>query len=93
VNDAWALNGNKQNVYVTFDYYDLGTGTLGLNYDAVGNQWAYVAGPALTNTGGWKQYTFHVTNAYFGNRENGGADFRICGVAAEWGLDTVCVYQ
>lgn len=93
VSDAWAYQGSKQNVYITFDYYDLGSGTLGLNYDAVGNQWKYVAGPALTNTGGWKQYTFNVTDAYFGNRENYGADFRICGIWGEWGVDTVCVYQ
>jgi hypothetical protein len=93
VADNYAYQGNKQNIYITFDYYDLGSGTIGLNYDAVGNQWKYVAGPALTNTGGWKQYTFHVTDAYFGNRENGGADFRICGIWGEWGLDTVCVYQ
>jgi len=93
VADAWAYQGSKQNVYITVDYYDVGSWTLGLNYDAVGQVWKYVAGPALTNTGTWKQYTFHVTDAYFGNRENYGADFRICGTSGEWGLDTVCVYQ
>ena len=25
----------------------------------------------------WKFHTWHVTNAYFGNRQNGASDFRI----------------
>src|SRR6185295_11294659 len=32
---------------------------------------------ALTGSGGWKTKVFHVTDAYFGNRQNAGADFRI----------------
>ena len=34
---------------------------------------------ALTGTGAWRQHTFHVTDAYFGNRQNYGSDFRISG--------------
>jgi hypothetical protein len=93
VSDAWAYQGSKQDAYITFDYYDLGSGTLGLDYDSTSSSYQHVSGPALTSTGGFKQYTFHVTNAYFGNRENGGADFRITGISGEWGVDTVCVYQ
>ena len=32
---------------------------------------------ALGASAGWKQFTFHVTDGYFGNRQIGGADFRI----------------
>jgi len=94
VSNSWAYQGNKQNVYITCDYYDHGTSTLGLDYDSTSSSYQHVAGPTLTNTNTWKQYTFHVTNAYFGNRENNGADFRftISG-QQEWGIDTVCVYQ
>jgi len=31
----------------------------------------------MTNTNTWKTHAFHVTDAYFGNRQNAGADFRI----------------
>jgi hypothetical protein len=31
----------------------------------------------LTGSSTWKQQVFHVTDAYFGNRQNAGADFRI----------------
>jgi len=32
---------------------------------------------ALTGSNTWKEKVFHVTDAYFGNRQNAGADFRI----------------
>ena len=32
---------------------------------------------ALSGSNTWKRKAFHVTDAYFGNRQNAGADFRI----------------
>jgi hypothetical protein len=94
VTDIYAYNGNKPDIYITCDYYDIGTATLGLDYDSTSSAYQHVNGPTLTNTQTWKSYTFHVTNAYFGNRENGGADFRFTiSSQQEWGIDTVVVYQ
>jgi hypothetical protein len=95
VADAYAFQGSKPNLYVTIDYYDLGTGTIGLNYDATASMWTTQEGPTLTNSLTWKSYTFHLSDAYFGNRENYGADFRIYGPGggAEFAIDTVSVYS
>jgi hypothetical protein len=62
---------------VTIDYYDSGTGTLMLQYDAASA--VYKNGPTiqLTNTNTWQQETLQVSDAYFGNRQNGGGDFRV----------------
>ncbi len=93
--DAWAFQGSKPDVYVTMEYYDGGTGTLTLQYDAVGADFAFFykngGGVALTGTDTWKTYTWHVTDAYFGNRQNGGADFRVGSVGNTFYIDTVCV--
>jgi hypothetical protein len=68
---------------VVVDYYDTGTGSLGLQYDSdtTGTNLAakYKDGGsvALTGSNTWKEKVFHVTDAYFGNQQNAGADFRI----------------
>lgn len=79
VSDSWAYQGNQQRVNITISYYDSGTTSLELNYDAMSQ--AYKSGGAvtLTNTNTWKQHTYQVSDAYFGNRENSGSDFRISG--------------
>jgi len=78
VNDCWSYQGNKPNVYIMIDYYDTGTGSLELQYDSISGIYTTGGSVALTGTDTWKQYAFYVTNAYFGNRQNDGADFRIC---------------
>ncbi|UCD27319.1 MAG: hypothetical protein JSV03_09305 [Planctomycetota bacterium] len=84
VTDEFAYNGNRPNTDITIDYYDTGSGNLDLQYDSSDPNW--LPNPAykqssdsitLTGTNTWKQHTFHVTDAYFGNRQNGGSDFRI----------------
>jgi hypothetical protein len=78
VSDDFAYQGSGPDVYITIDYFDIGSGTLELQYDA---DTAYKSGGSITLTGSstWKRQTFHVTDAYFGNRQDGGADFRIFG--------------
>ncbi|MDO8587570.1 MAG: carbohydrate-binding protein [Armatimonadota bacterium] len=94
VSDSYAYNGNRPSLSITFDYYDIGVNRLDLQYDSTTNAYQVVTGPTLTNTLTWKSYTFTVNDAYFGNRQNGGADFRIAvSGQQEWGVDTVCVYQ
>ncbi len=76
--DGFAYQGNRPSVTVTFDYHDGGTGVVTLEYDSLSNGAYQNAGSvALAGKDTWKQYTFNLTDAYFGNRQNGGADFRI----------------
>src|SRR5262249_40404752 len=81
VNDSYAFNGNNEDQYITVDYYDSGTGLLLLQYDAVDSVTGgpYKDGPSvnLTNTNTWKSVTWVIHDAWFGNRQNNGADFRI----------------
>jgi len=72
---------------------DSGTGTgpdgygyIGLQYDSLDatagptGDGSYKSGGLvyLTGTNTWKQHTYHVADAKFANRENGGSDFRLC---------------
>jgi len=96
VSDLFAFQGNVSNLYVAMDYFDTGTGSLGLEYDSnTGNTLPsfYKNGGSVTLTGSntWKQKVFHITDAYFGNRENVGADFRISKANSFFYLDTVRV--
>ncbi len=69
-------------VAITIDYFDAGRGTLRLQYDSrAGGSVAarYKDGGAipLEDSGSWRRHTFHLSDAFFGNRENAGGDFRI----------------
>jgi len=77
VADSWAFQGTRPQLAITIIYYDGGTGYLELQYDSTANPYKSGGIVNLTNTNTWKQFTFNVSDAYFGNRENGGADFRI----------------
>ena len=82
VSDAFAFASSRPDLYVVMDYFDAGTGSLALHYDSDTGDTL----PAFYKDGGsvalrgsnkWKQKTFHLADAYFGNRQNAGADFRI----------------
>ena len=77
VSDSFAFRGNNPDVDITVRYYDTGTGSLELQYDAAESPYKSGGSVALTATNTWKTHTFQVTDAYFGNRQNSGADFRI----------------
>ncbi len=95
VSDSWAFQGSKPNVYISVEYYDSGTHTLSLQYDAIGADFAYYykegGSVTLTNTNTWKSRIFHVTDAWFGNRQNAGADFRIGSVGNRFYLNRVAL--
>ncbi|UCD28418.1 MAG: DUF5060 domain-containing protein [Planctomycetota bacterium] len=75
---SYAYQGSRSEVYIMVDYFDTGTGALTMEYDAVGGDAYKNSGSViLGNTNAWKQHTYIITDAYFGNRQNGGADFRI----------------
>jgi hypothetical protein len=90
VDDALVFEGSLQTLTVAFDYFDSGTGDLHLDYDGTSSEWTTVPGVTLTDTNTWKRCNINLTDAYFGNRENGGADFRIAkGGGGHFYLDKV----
>lgn len=92
VADTYAYQGSKPFLDITVEYYDTGTGYLALNYDSLSSAWTDGSSVTLTNSNTWKTATFHVGDAYFGNRENYGADFRIArGNGVPFYIDTVTV--
>lgn len=80
VADAF-LHAAASEVWVTVEYFDGGTDTWQLQYDGTGG--AYIDAPAvsLQNTKQWKRASFRLTDAYFGGRQNGGADLRLSDAA------------
>ncbi len=77
-NNYWyqSNGGIDTNAYIDVTYLDNGSGTWNLDYDSISNAYAPLS-CAMTNTGKWLTKTFAITGAYFGNRENNLADFRI----------------
>ncbi len=81
VEDSLIFSGSSPEIWLTVDYYDTSaTGIIELQYDSPGStlsNWYQSAGSiSVSNTRKWKSKTFHLNDAYFGNRENGGSDFR-----------------
>jgi hypothetical protein len=77
IDDSVAVTGDYATTF-TVAYYDSGTGTVSLNYDAGTADPNEVAGTiTLTGTDTWKTATFTVSGAYFGGDENTGADFSL----------------
>jgi hypothetical protein len=84
VDDSFAFPGGQPELSITIDYFDSGTGTLTLQYDsdtgdALPAFYKHGGNIHLTGTNTWKQHTFQLNDAYFGNRQNQDADFRIFG--------------
>lgn len=70
--------GGINDVYVTVEYYDLGTGTIGLLYDAP-DKVGKLAGEIMRrDTRTWRNHTFRLQDAIFANRNgNIQGDFRL----------------
>lgn len=90
VSNGYAFNGSRPDVYITVEYFDNGTDWLILQYDSIAD------GPAKepssptpyifsrTNTNTWRTFTWHVMDAYFGNRAYLNGDFTIMGGGATY---------
>ena len=76
VNNAFA-HATPSEVWVTVEYFDGGTDQWSFQYDSVSEPYAQSESVELLNTGQWKRHTFHLTDAYFGGRQAGGADLRL----------------
>ncbi|WP_428938604.1 hypothetical protein [Fontivita pretiosa] len=94
--DWFSYQASKPNLLVTVTYLDTGgSGAIQLQYDSNTGDTL----PALYKNGGsvalgasgqWKQHTFQLADAYFGNRQNHGADFRVLGpIGSTFYLDHV----
>jgi predicted alpha-1,2-mannosidase len=75
--DNTVVPGGAYHATVTIDYFDHGTGSWSLQYDATGNAYKSTPPVAKTGTDTWKTATFTVDDAAFHNGENGGTDFRL----------------
>jgi len=78
--DSFVSNGKPtREVWITIDYLDQGADTFDLQYDAGPFPASYKDAETVTktDTGAWMSYTYHLTDASFANRQNGGSDFRI----------------
>jgi hypothetical protein len=64
-------------VWVTVEYYDGGTDGWHLEYDGVPNPYTRTETVPLTDTKKWRRKTFCLPDAFFGGRQNYGADLRI----------------
>jgi hypothetical protein len=94
VNNDWAFEGDKTEVWITMEYYDNGTSNMNLKYDGTGGTWTVAFSFDKTDTNTWKSITQHVTDAYFGNRQNSGNDMRIAGgSSAHFYVDKVTVSE
>jgi hypothetical protein len=97
VDNGLAFQGSQPAVTVSFDYFDGASGAFVLTYDAldiggVDRRWTDAPGSVvLTGSNTWKRASFTVTDAYFGDRQNYGADFRFAGPAGHFYLDNVSV--
>jgi hypothetical protein len=72
-------NAAGQAATVEIEFHDSNPGTrFRLQYDSVGA--AYTQHPTIVDppdSGGWKILRWNISDGYFGNRQNNGADFRI----------------
>ncbi len=92
IDDGLAFQGSKAAVTISFDYLDEGTGDFALNYDGATSEWSTAPTTVtLTGTNTWKRGSFTITDAYFANRENGGADFRLARGSVPFYVDNVLV--
>ena len=78
IDNSVAYEGDYSATF-TVQYYDSGTGSFQVQYDNGTSNPYQAATPniPLTNTDTWKTATVTGTGAYFGNLQNGGADFRL----------------
>lgn len=76
VDDAYLYDNLDQDVFVTVEYYDSGSGSMKLQYDSQSASFKDAPEFTYTNTNTWKKHTFKLGDAKFANRTNNG-DFRL----------------
>ena len=80
INDDYANQVHAGlNAIVEIVYFDQGAGSLNIQYDSIANPYAIANPIALQDSGAWQTARFYLDDAFFGNRQNSNADFRILG--------------
>ncbi len=78
VEDEFALQGSRPRLFIYFHYYDAPGIQLNVQYDSMADgPYKWTPGTMTTGTNTWKLFSAYIDDAYFGNRQNNGADFRI----------------
>ncbi|QEG36363.1 hypothetical protein [Bythopirellula goksoeyrii] len=67
------------NAIVEVVYQDVGSGNLNIQYDSTIAAYKVASPISLEDSGEWRTARFYLDDAFFGNRQNGGADIRITG--------------
>jgi hypothetical protein len=80
VADSFAFARTPPEVHLTFHYLDVAAVPLWIQYDSTTEVYKNTTPFLTTGTGVWKVHTVVLRDAYFANRQNGGADFRIASV-------------
>ncbi|MBB6730211.1 hypothetical protein H7C18_04800 [Cohnella sp. CBP 2801] len=76
VDDSYLYDNTDNDVYVTVEYLDQGSGSFHLQYDALSAPFKDGLLFTYGNSGTWKTKTFRLSDAKFANGTNG-SDFRI----------------
>lgn len=76
IDDRYIYGGASETT-ITVTYFDRGYDTWQLAYDAIGDAYRVAGTITKTNSNTWKQAIFNLADAWFGNMQLGGADFRI----------------
>lgn len=71
------IHSQKSEVWITVDYLDEGSDSWNIEYDSLFHPYSGTPIVSLQNTGLWKSHTFHISDGYFGGRQNWGADLRL----------------
>jgi hypothetical protein len=83
VDDRFIKNGSHKNVTFAVKFWDSNppengwSGEMRLEYHAAGNVYKSAGTISVGNTNCMRRVTLSVSDAYFGNGQSGGADFRI----------------
>ncbi len=67
------------NAIVEVVYFDTGSGSLGIQYDSTDTPYKAAQPVVIQNSGEWRTARFYLDDAFFGNSQNGAADFRLTG--------------
>ena len=66
-----------RDVTIEVEYLDSSTGTFRISYDGTTQNYEVSEIAQLTGSGQWRTHRFEISNARFGNSQNGASDFRI----------------
>jgi hypothetical protein len=82
-----------RDVTIEVEYLDVSVGQFGLQYDGVASSYSASPAAVLTDSGQWRTHRFQISDAFFGNRQTDGADFRLTTPSADLLIRRVSVLK